>query len=194
MRLISIAALILCLFSTPLPAQEKAGEGEEPDSPPSLDLDAITRRVAEAEGRREGEARPLGPPFDLESLPWLERDEATREQQQIALRAFFEYRTRGYEHRMRVFEWQLLSSRIIFVVVILLVLLGVYFSGIQFHAGLRARREAGAEAGAEPVTEFEASARGLKVSSSTLGVIILVISLAFFYLYLVFVFPIREIL
>jgi len=83
-------------------------------------------------------------------------------------------------------------------VVILLVLLGVYFSGVQFHRGLRETRmqratddtQAPAE---EPVTEIEASMQGIKVSSSTLGVIILVISLAFFYLYLVFVYPIKEI-
>jgi hypothetical protein len=45
----------------------------------------------------------------------------------------------------------------------------------------------------ESITEFEASAKGIKVSSPVLGVIILVISLAFFYLYLVYVYPISEI-
>ena len=44
----------------------------------------------------------------------------------------------------------------------------------------------------KPVTSFSASATGISVSSPVLGVIILVISLAFFYLYLVYVYPISE--
>jgi hypothetical protein len=40
---------------------------------------------------------------------------------------------------------------------------------------------------------LDLSTAGLKVSSPVLGVIILVISLAFFYLYLVYVYPISEI-
>ena len=43
------------------------------------------------------------------------------------------------------------------------------------------------------VTELEASVKGIKVSSPVLGVIILVISLLFFYLYLAFVYPIQEV-
>lgn len=39
----------------------------------------------------------------------------------------------------------------------------------------------------------ELSTSGIKVSSPVLGVIILALSLAFFYLYLVYVYPIKEI-
>jgi hypothetical protein len=42
-------------------------------------------------------------------------------------------------------------------------------------------------------TTLEASATGIKLSSPVLGVIILALSLAFFYLYLVHVYPIEEI-
>jgi hypothetical protein len=41
------------------------------------------------------------------------------------------------------------------------------------------------------VTEFSASPQGIKVASSTLGVIILVISMCFFYMYLAYVYPIN---
>jgi len=44
------------------------------------------------------------------------------------------------------------------------------------------------------VHQLELGQTGLKVSSPVLGVIILVISLAFFYLYLVYVYPIGELL
>ncbi len=45
----------------------------------------------------------------------------------------------------------------------------------------------------DETTEIVASVKGIKVSSPILGVIILVISLLFFYLYLVYVYPITEI-
>jgi hypothetical protein len=108
-----------------------------------------------------------------------------------ALTAYYEYRVTGYEHRQSVFAWQLLSSRIIFVLVIFLVLVGVYFSWLQFRLAMKG----GAPFADRPQdTTFEASTTGLKVSSPVLGVIILALSLAFFYLYLLYVYPINDIL
>ena len=104
-----------------------------------------------------------------------------------SLRAFYDYKTRGFDHRSRVFEWQLLSSRLIFVLVIAIVAVGLYFSWLQFMAGFKQ--------GTPPdktSTTFEASPSGIKVSSPVLGVIILTLSLVFFYLYLVHVYPIDE--
>lgn len=120
-------------------------------------------------------------------------DEPTKAQYFDALREYYSYRISGFQHRKRVFEWQLFSSRIIFVVVIILVLSGIYFSGVQFHSSLRRKPTAeSVEAGA--LTEIEASFKGIKVSSSILGVIILIISFLFFYLYLVHVYPINNVL
>ena len=87
-----------------------------------------------------------------------------------------------------MFEWQLFSSRVIFATVIMLVGSGVVFAAIQFRAGLKRPRVAAPEA-----TEIDLSAGSVKVSSPVLGVIILVISLGLFYLYLVYVYPISEI-
>jgi Tfp pilus assembly protein PilO len=125
-------------------------------------------------------------------------DEATKEQYFLALRSSFEYRISGFEHRQEVFQWQLYSSKIIFIVVVLLVLVGIYFSGVQFHSSLRWKRAKDSKGKdkteeKEQTTEIVASAKGIKVSSPILGVIILVISLLFFYLYLVYVYPITEI-
>lgn len=106
---------------------------------------------------------------------------------QRAWQAYYDYRANGYAHRQRVFDWQDVSTKIIFVVVIVLVLAGVYFAAVQFHAGLRAHREA-PDAG-----EVELSFRGIKVRSPVLGVIVLTISLAFFYLYLIYVYPIENV-
>ena len=112
-----------------------------------------------------------------------------RKSMQAALKGYYDYRIKGFDHRARVFEWQLLSSRIIFVLVILIVLAGLYFSWLQFMAGQRG----GADQENMNTTVEATIAGGIKVSSPILGVIILTLSLIFFYLYLVHVYPISEI-
>lgn len=115
----------------------------------------------------------------------------TTEAYQATLQAYYAYRKAGYEHRLGVFAWQSLSTKIIFFVVLLLVLAGIYFAAIQFHAGLR--RRDGTDPAKPEETELSLSLREVKVRSPVLGVIILTISLAFFYLYLVHVYPIRNV-
>ena len=178
----------------------------------SLPVVAEEARPSEAERGRIGalkealeadqsaEAKGAAPTM----LPGMPLDPETRQSAQRALKAYYDYRTQGFEHRRAVFEWQLASSKIIFAIVVFLVGIGVYFSWIQFAASMRpgpgpATGSRGASPGQpEPpaggaVTTLEASTSGIKVSSPVLGVILLVISLAFFYLYLVFVYPIEEI-
>lgn len=187
--MLRVVLLTVTLLSVAPPAIAQDDSARAP-----LDFDAIRQQV---ETDMQNQPSTLSPPMLPDGAALT--DSLTQARQQDALQAYFNYRVHGFDHRLRVFEWQLLSSRIIFVVVILLVLLGVYFSGVQFHRGLheadaRAALDPETPPEAKPVTEIEASMEGIKVSSSTLGVIILVISLAFFYLYLVFVYPIEEIL
>jgi hypothetical protein len=125
---------------------------------------------------------PVPPP------DWL-TDADTRQKFLVAMRDYYAYRSSGLQHRMRTFEWQLFSSKVIFIVVLGLVACGIVFAAVQFRAGLR--RKKGDDR--DKATELDISTQGLKVSSPVLGVIILVISLAFFYLYLVYVYPISEI-
>jgi hypothetical protein len=108
-----------------------------------------------------------------------------------ALKAQYDYKTQGFAHRNKVFSWQYYSSIAIFAMVVGLVCAGFYFSWVQVQRDLQ--RDLGDTAAPE-ATELELSTSGLKVQSSILGVIILVVSLAFLYLYLVFVYPITEIL
>lgn len=132
-------------------------------------------------------AVPLGP-----NAPFI--DEPTREKYLIALREYYSYHVAGLQHRRDVFKWQLFSSKVIFVVVLLLVFVGIYFAAVQFHIGLGRKVDGSQDgAGRDERTEFSASLKGVKVSSPILGVVILVISLAFFYLYLVYVYPIEDI-
>ena len=102
---------------------------------------------------------------------------------------YYEYMTHGYKHRKNVFSWQLVSSKIIFFVVIFLVLMGIYFAWLQFIRVIHKDARTIAE---ELKTELTASANEFKVSSPVLGVIILLISLMFFFLYLKYVYPITE--
>jgi uncharacterized membrane protein len=125
-----------------------------------------------------------------------------------------QYQTWSLKHAEDAYEWQHISTMIIFVVVILLMVAGVVFSWIQFRQGMHHPAQAiassvstiaqSASASADPapappevsiekssVTEFSASPQGIKVASSTLGVIILVISMCFFYMYLAYVYPIN---
>lgn len=104
--------------------------------------------------------------------------------QQASISEYFHHIMETNRHQREVFSWQLQSAKIIFAIVILLVIAGIYFAAVQFHHGMKmGMREGGG-------TEFEASLKGIKVSSPVLGVIILTISLAFFYLYLLYVYPI----
>jgi hypothetical protein len=127
------------------------------------------------------------------AMPAVAPNEETAKTYQEALRAYYEYRKHGYSHRQRLFEWQLRSSVIIFLVVLALVGCGIYFAARQFHHGLRQRDVATKNAVGDDVTQITLSFKELKVSSSVLGVIVLTLSLAFFYLYLVFVYPIENV-
>lgn len=150
---------------------------------------------------RAGGAGPTAPlaaaPQDL-----VLRDPAARQQYLAAMQRYYQYFADGYAYRSRVFEWQLFSSRVIFTVVLLLVAAGMSFAAIQFRVAMTAARQRGtveaakageaARAAAEEAltTRLELSAKGIVVNSSVLGVVILAVSLAFFYLYLVYVYPI----
>ncbi len=124
---------------------------------------------------------------EMQDSPML--DGESHKKYNTALRSYYEYRMSGYQHRMKLFQWQFFSSKIIFYTVLFLVLAGVYFAAVQFHSGLR--RKTGDEA--EETTEFIFTLKGMQVKSPVLGVVILVISLAFFYLYLFFVYPIENV-
>ena len=110
----------------------------------------------------------------------------------VLKQAISEYNLFGLEHRKRSLEWNLTSSIIIFWSVIFLVLSGITFAGIQFYSSLHSKNKL-TDPGQALATNLEANMQGIKISSPVLGVIILIISMLFFYLYLKFVYPITEI-
>ena len=83
--------------------------------------------------------------------------------------------------KQRAFNWQYVSSIIIFIVVIMTVLIGLFFAWKQFKLATDL-----------PETDIDISLTGIKVKSSIMGVVILTISIVFFYLYLTIVYPINQ--
>jgi len=203
------AILILALgLAVNLAAQQSKNEEGQADKQ-SERLQRLNEYIDERQEKGKEPGGIVSP--ESETFLILERlkglDEPTRGRVLASFREYMDYRISGYQHRRDVFKWQLYSSKIIFFVVIFLVLAGVYFSGVQFHHSLgrkftrgTAKKDEMADNEAAEimaiekgeVTEVVASVKGVKVSSPVLGVIILVISLLFFYLYLMFVYPIQE--
>jgi hypothetical protein len=95
------------------------------------------------------------------------------------------YYSWALKNRQNIITRQQNTGSIIFILVVILVLSGLIFSAIQFYIALKsAKRKAPL-----PDTSLKASLSGVEVSSSVLGVIILTISIVFFYLYLTKVYP-----
>lgn len=181
--------LALLVFATPCAA---AAQGEP--SHPS-EQEAASRAVEEkmqfVEKRVKIPYGASGSDALLGAPQQVLDDPATRDAYLKYIRERYLYLASHFDHRRDVFAWQHSSSQVIFGVVLVLVGAGMYFSAVQFHRGLRPRHVPSAESVQK--TEFSASLKEIKVSSPVLGVIILAISLAFFYLYLVFVYPVHEV-
>jgi uncharacterized membrane protein YhaH (DUF805 family) len=141
-----------------------------------------------------------GPGAGARAASATDMDPETRAKEQAALRAKYEYQAFSFAHAQRTFDFQYRSGRVIFWVVLLIVFAGLAFSAVQFYVGLhhpldsRAKTDGKeAAAGEDCVSEFEATLQGVKLKSSVLGLIILAMSMVFFYLYLKYVYPISNI-
>lgn len=91
------------------------------------------------------------------------------------------------QNRRQIISRQQFTGNIIFIMVVVLVLSGLLFSAIQFYIAIKSLKKRSSLANTS--TSFKASLSGIEVSSSVLGVIVLTISVVFFYLYLSKVYP-----
>ncbi|MCX7155744.1 MAG: hypothetical protein NTW45_04780 [Rhodocyclales bacterium] len=134
-------------------------------------------------------------------------------------KAAYDHQSWMLEYRQKAFEAHHVYTIIVFAIVCGMVLLGMYLSYKEFAIGAarrqrlierlvqRFRRPAGgkaddAKAGSDQeqsveeqaaaATALEIGTSGVKVTSQVLGVIVLVVSMGFFYLYLKTVYPIQE--
>ena len=130
-----------------------------------------------AQAEAEAEASP--PQANIATVP--NPDSRASQARSEYDEAYWHYQRDAIEHTRKVYAWQHVSSVIIFYVVIFLVLIGVLFSWLQFRAAAYKGES----------EELDASMKGVKITSSTLGVVILVLSMCFFYLYLRYVYPVN---
>lgn len=198
----SYLAAVLLVVSVALVVHARGGQSAMDKA--TAKAEATPEKEAETAGAQTGQAATESTTA-MPATPGavVLTDAVTRQKYLTAMQRYYEYRADGYLYRSRVFEWQLLSSRVIFIVVLLMVAAGMYFAAVQFQTAMVTARRvaaadavAGAPAAGEPAglaTRFEISAKGLVVNSSVLGVIILTLSIAFFYLYLVYVYPIQNV-
>lgn len=137
-----------------------------------LGIDAITAELIHAFMKYRREKREE----ELQTPEWKALEESYTEH----LRWRFKYPS-------KVFGQQLTATWIITFLVLALVLSGLIFSFVQLHASIKVGDLTSLK------TDLAVETAGkLSVSSSVIGAIVLVISLAFFYLYLKHVFQIQH--
>lgn len=184
--LIILFTLFFCFASSPQPLLA--------DEKPKTDKSHSKKIFKEFEDHLKTEG-------DTDHIITEKLDPMEKELQEILKKAEYEYDISTYKHRRESFDWQLASSIIIFWVVIIIVFVGLFFSGVQFYITmmqekkkLKGDKKENTTEGKKDLsqTNIKASLKGIEVNSSVLGVIILIISLLFFYLYMVHVYPINE--
>lgn len=121
------------------------------------------------------------------------------------LQAREEYTVFAWKNRQDAFAWQSVSTKVIFVVVIIVVLAGLYMSWMQFNFAHNMPLKVTTTSTEGPpiaatstnpgidVNTIEVNTSGVKITSSVIGLIILTLSIVFFFLYLKFVYPIIEV-
>ncbi len=131
------------------------------------------------------QTRPTGPdreelayPTELKNIDQEAYNEYLR-----YVRAYYRYKADEIQVTRKAFLWQDFASKVVFWCVILLIVSGVVFSGVQFFKSFKTT--------AVQSEEVELNLQGLKIKSSFVGLAVLAISLAFFFLYLKFVYPIE---
>jgi predicted PurR-regulated permease PerM len=113
------------------------------------------------------------------------------ERYNLQLKIYEFYKT-NLEHLNRSYKWQFYSSILIFIIVLIIVFFGLYFAWKQFENSTLKKHNKDKKNKEKELTHLKFSLKGFKISSSVLGVIILGMSIIFFYLYLVFVYPISQ--
>lgn len=115
----------------------------------------------------------------------LERQEDQVFQAELGYtKKYYDYLARKAELNLNQFEWQRSASEKLLWLVICVVVSGVVFSGYQLWRASRT-----SELGGESSIEIEI--RKVKVTSSIVGVIVLAISIVFFYFFLIEVYHIN---
>jgi hypothetical protein len=96
----------------------------------------------------------------------------------------YEYVTKVMELNIEAFNAQRWSAYVILFLVVVVVISGISFSGFQLWKSISV-------AGVQTTNELELSASKVRITSSVVGIIVLMISLAFLYIYTMQIYQIR---
>lgn len=126
----------------------------------------------------------------------VNKAKAITERNDLPKEMLLKYREFAMKNVKQVFNWHYYSSIMIFILVVSIVVMGLYLSYRQFrlqewvtqHSDSKKVPVVKSEDGS---TTFEVGKDGIKINSAVIGLIILTISLAFFFLYLKYVYPIQ---
>ena len=88
--------------------------------------------VRSAAGKPAPAATAQATEIKPQPLPEGEADPTLRARYRDSMLGYYDYHIAGYRHRQRTFEWQFISSILIFILVCTLVSAGVYFAALQF--------------------------------------------------------------
>lgn len=154
------------------------------ETTPDQSILDIVNDVAE-EHQKKSDAM-TGEQKSMTSAYW---DEMTEEMKKDVMLAAIEYDKFVYEHRKKAFDWNHFSTQVILIIVLVLVGCGILLSVVQFFIAFRNSKTRTKEMN----TEIELSKDKIVIRSSVIGVIILFLSLLFFYLYLTFSYPVIEV-
>lgn len=91
--------------------------------------------------------------------------------------AYYDYLISLMEYNVSLFKWQQTAGTVILWLVSVLVVAGVIFSGFHLWS-------AAANVRSQSNTEIEISTQKVRITSSVIGLVILVLSLAFVYLFI----------
>ena len=94
-----------------------------------------------------------------------------------------EYNEFWLQHIKKVYSWQHYSSITIFIVVMIIVITGLVLSILHFRQDLLNKTSVS--------NELEIGKSGIKIKSSIIGIIIMILSITFLYLYLTHVYRIE---
>jgi hypothetical protein len=190
-----------------------ASLGAEPLPQVDSKIDDLLKRATE-ESKTAAEQKQnsaSGTPGDrLGTLPYSSKEIEAAEER------YFKF---AWKNREDVFWWQSVSSRILFCVVIGVVVVGLFLSWLQLSNAHKmpttltvAPVQQQAQVGQQPNTQeakppnvpaaatdsasvstVEVSATGFKITSSVIGLIILLLSIVFLLLYLKYIYPITSV-
>jgi hypothetical protein len=173
----------------------------------SVSDSAHTTKAESSQFTKPFDPNAPGDPGDNSFEQFEERNSNLLSEKQLLLKEKYEQAENDYyiwnsTYKRDIFEFQYISGIIIFIVVLFIVFMGLGFSAWQFyltmqqvktkHALVLQNKEVGSSDPTDSLkSDLEISTTGIKLNSSVLGVIIIALSLAFFYLYLVYVYPIN---